>query len=111
MDKFLPFNAPGFGNLNLPLDCDLVLLIPESHQMAEKDGQKIEVRIQVEKYLGNDSSGILFNPQELAKATDLAVEKGGEEVRWGVVWAIVSDKNRNCKKMWQGYSFQKPNDI
>ena len=58
----------------MPLDCDLVLLVPESHRLAEKDGQKIKVVVQVEKYLESDSSGILFDPKELCKAIELKTE-------------------------------------
>jgi hypothetical protein len=80
MENYLPFNAPGFGNLCLPLDCDYVFLVPETHtQLAAKDGQKVTVRIQVEKYLGSDSSGMLIDPKALAEAVDFATVPTGSK--------------------------------
>jgi hypothetical protein len=69
---FLPFSGPGFGKLMFPLDCDLVFLVPESHRLAKKDGQKIEVIVQVEPFLGSDSHGMIFDPKALAEAVDFS---------------------------------------
>lgn len=75
MPEYLPFRGPGFA-LDIPMDCDYVLFIPPTHHLADHAGEKLSVRIEVEKHLGEGSPGIMMNPKALLEQTSCL--EGGE---------------------------------
>jgi len=68
-NKISPVMKPKFG-LQLPLDCDFVLLVPPNHNLAKKNNEKLSLTIQVEPFLDKESNGILMDPHALSDSID-----------------------------------------